>query len=186
MTAVTKFKAVHGSDLPLRIRKAASKILILAEDPDEVVLLSRIKSVEAKGEAKHILDLSSTVTIKFEAWYCPIYFDAENPELIIHRDFTAVLETNTLIKGAFDQGIAEWDVSDRFDTASNLGLPPKGYAKLVEEIADLHLDEVIEWLALGNGVPLELSPKVRELYQEHADGCNDNVEDGLISDLQEA
>lgn len=174
-----QLQCVHGSSLATVFLRNASSLLELAGDHGETVLHSRLVYFDVVEEpGKHFLDLHAKYKFGFESWNLPSFFEAENPEFLIHRLDEGIGNTKDLIEGDIEGTFDWWDVTEKHGSASEVGLPAEAYDKLAHEIGWLHAGAIEESCALGFGVPFDISPGVRALYEEHVRffGSNDNSE----------
>lgn len=171
-------KSVEGSHLRTILIRSASKVLELAGDHDETVLLARLTRFDVVEElGKHFLDMHKQYSFEFESFCLPPHFDPENPEFLIRRLDSGIGDTRALIEGELEGSFSEWDVTEYYGTPKEVGLPDELLTRLAEELGWLRIGEIEEYLGLGNGVPVGLSPGVAALYARFAEHGNDNLEE---------
>lgn len=174
-----KLKSVEGSHLRTILIRSARKVLELAGDYDETVLLARLTRFDVVEEpAKHFLDMHKQYSFEFESFCLPPHFDPANPELLVRRLDSGIGDTQALIDGDLEGSFSDWDVVQYYGTPTELGLPKECLRKLADELCWLRRGEIEEYLGLGHGVPLPLSPGVAAIYAIYADPWgNDNLEE---------
>lgn len=173
-------KSVEGSNLRTILIRSAGKVLELAGDHDETVLLARLTRFDVVEEPdRHFLDMHKQYSFEFESFCLPSHFDPENPEFLIRRLDSGVGDTQSLIEGDIEGSFSDWDVDQFTGTPDDVGLPDEVLGKLAEELVYLRDGEIEEYCAQGGGIPFDLSDPVRALYLRHVKkyGANDNSEE---------
>lgn len=155
---------------------------VMASACEEACLCSQLLQVQQVRSAD--VQLDPLLRVDYEFWTTPDQFDAANPERVTYRREHLYVRASVLGSGELfahglgpEFGFEEWFNDNTIEgNPEATGLPAEGYAALLQEVTDNHLNAIVEYLVDDEeNLPQDIRQPMQQLYsatekdRRHAD-----------------